>query len=143
VVFEEVVVDVLSNIHLKKTLKLCSCITITHHHTFIFSYFYKAFKEIKEQNYSWVTDKCNESLKNQMIRIFLFNSLQRFKFFDRRKSRSCNKFTTSFIQSIRCLNKKDKELVTTKRVEFRKKLYNLLKMRFENSIAFEQPICKI
>lgn len=107
-------------------------------------YFYKAYQEnkVKEQKVIAGTASAQfESLKNQIDPHFLFNSLNVLSSLIEENPESAQKFTTSLSKIYRyVLEQKDKELVSVQEeLSFAKTYMNLLKMRFENSIAYELP----
>jgi sensor histidine kinase YesM len=146
-VFEEVVVDNRSfseyiskenpkNYVVAITITLIITISIYLFH------FYKAFQENKVKEQKIIAGTANakfESLKNQIDPHFLFNSLNVLSSLIEENPEAAQKFTTSLSKVYRyVLEQKDKELVTVQEeLNFAKTYMNLLKMRFENSIAFE------
>ncbi|MBP9793901.1 MAG: histidine kinase [Flavobacterium sp.] len=107
-------------------------------------HFYKAYQEskLKEQKVIAGTASAQfESLKNQIDPHFLFNSLNVLSSLIEENPEKAQKFTTSLSKIYRyVLEQKDKELVSVEEeLSFAKTYMNLLKMRFENSIAYELP----
>lgn len=107
-------------------------------------YIYKEYNESKVKEQKIIAGTANakfESLKNQIDPHFLFNSLNVLSSLIEENPESAQKFTTSLSKIYRyVLEQKDKELVTVQEeLAFAKTYMNLLKMRFENSIAFELP----
>lgn len=107
-------------------------------------HFYKKSQEnkLKEQKVIAGTVSAQfESLKNQIDPHFLFNSLNVLSSLIEENPDQAQRFTTSLSKIYRyVLEQKDKELVSVEEeLSFAKTYMNLLKMRFENSIAFELP----
>lgn len=107
-------------------------------------YFFKAYNDnrVKEQKIIAGTASAQfESLKNQIDPHFLFNSLNVLSSLIEENPDNAQRFTTSLSKIYRyVLEQKDKELVSvSEELAFAKTYMNLLKMRFENSIAYDVP----
>lgn len=107
-------------------------------------YFYRHYQEkrVKQQKIIAGTASAKfETLKNQIDPHFLFNSLNVLSSLIEENPDNAQKFTTSLSKVYRyVLEQKDKELVSVEEeLSFAKTYMNLLKMRFENSVFYEQP----
>lgn len=118
--------------------------------TLLISLFFHAFhfyrtsqeKRVKEQKILAGTASAQfDALKNQLDPHFLFNSLNVLTSLIDEKPESAQKFTTSLSKIYRyVLEQKSKELVSVdEELQFARVYVGLLKMRFEESIAFDIP----
>ncbi len=108
----------------------------------VYYYRYVQERKVKEQKIIAGTASAQfDALKNQLDPHFLFNSLNVLTSLIEENPKAATKFTTALSKVYRyVLEQKNKELVTLEEeLNFAKLYMSLIKMRFEDSIEFQQP----